>query len=117
MTANDMIDEIFETLKNEILADEAQADLFSENLLRSKIKSAYREVKRARKYPSRYSEAFIEEDMEDYYSNIQDIARYDYNAVGSEGLSQYSADGASIHYKDRDKLFYGIIPIGKRIRQ
>ena len=108
-----MVDEIFENLKAEILADVAQADLFSESLLRSKIESAYREVKRARKYPKSYTEADIEEDMQEYFSNIEDIARYDYNAVGSEGLSSYSADGTSIKYKDRDKLFYGVLPIAR----
>lgn len=109
----EMLDEIFENLKVEILADEAQADLFSENLLRKKVESAYREVKRARNYPKTYSEAMIEEDMRVYYSNIEDIARYDYNSVGSEGLSSYAADGTSIHYKDRDKLFYGVYPIAR----
>ena len=109
----EMLDEIFENLKAEILADEAQADLYCENLLRKKIESAYREVKRARNYPKTYTEAQIEEDMREYHSNIEDIARYDYNSVGSEGLSSYSADGTSIHYKDRDKLFYGVYPIAR----
>ena len=49
-----MLEEIFENLKEEILADVAQADLFSENLLRAKINSAYREVLRARNYPRNY---------------------------------------------------------------
>ena len=108
-----MLDEIFENLKTEILADEAQADLLSENLLRTKIKSAYREVLRARNYPKSYTEAQIEQDMLNYQTNIEDIARYDYNSVGAEGLSSYSADGTSIHYKDRDKLFYGVYPIAR----
>ena len=111
MTANDMLDEIFENLKSEIMADEAQASLLSENLLKTKIKSAYREVIRARHYPSSYTEAQIEADIINYYSNIEAIARYDYNTVGSEGLSSYSADGTSLHYKDRDKLFYGVYPM------
>jgi len=109
----EMLNEIFENLKGEILADEAQADLISENLLRSKINSAYRDVKRARRYPKTYTDAQIEEDMANFHSNIEDIARYDYNAVGSEGLSSYAADGTSIHYKDRDKLFWGIIPLAR----
>lgn len=110
---NGMVDEIIENLKEEILADEAQADLLSENLLRRKVESAYREVKRSRNYPKSYTEAQIEEDMREYFSNVEDIARYDYNSVGSEGLSSYSADGTSIHYKDRDKLFYGVYPIAR----
>lgn len=110
---NEMLEEIFANLRDEIMADVAQADLFSETLLRAKIKGAFREVKRARNYPKSYTEAQIEEDMQEYISNIEDIARYDYNSVGSEGLSSYSADGTSIHYKDRDKLFYGVLPIAR----
>lgn len=113
MTTNEMLDEIFTNLKEEIMADVAQADLFSENLLRSKVNGAFREVKNARRYPGTYSEAMIESDMIEFYSNIEAIARYDYNAVGSEGLNSYSADGTSIHYKDRDKLFYGVLPIAR----
>ena len=113
MTKQEMLDEIFENLKSEILADEAQADILSENLLKVKIQSAYREVMRARNYPKSYSEAQIETDMENYYSNIEAIARYDYNGSGSEGMSSYSADGTSIHYEDRNKLFYGVYPIAR----
>jgi len=108
-----MQDEIFEVLSAEIMADPAQADLYSDTLLKSKIKSAYREVKAARKYPSTYTEEQIEADMANFFSNVEDIARYDYNAVGAEGMSSYSADGTSIHYKDRDKLFYGVYPIAR----
>ena len=111
MTKQDMLDEIMENLKNEILADPAQADVYSENLLRSKVNGAYRDVVQARHYPRSYTEAQIEEDMQHYYSIIESVARYDYSAIGSEGLSSYSADGTSIHYKDRDKLFYGVYPI------
>lgn len=108
-----MIDEIFENLKAELLADEAQADKVNDALLKSKIMSAYRDVKKARRYPSAYSEERIDMDMEDFYSSVEAIARYDYNQVGAEGQSQYSADGTSIHYIDRDKLFYGVYPFAK----
>lgn len=108
-----MIDEIFENLKAEIAADEAQADKVNDALLRSKITSAYRDVKKVRRYPSTYSEERIDADMIDYYSNVESIARYDYNLVGAEGQTQYSADGTSVHFLDRDKLFYGVYPIAK----
>lgn len=109
----EMLNEIFENLKSELLADEAQANIFSETLLRSKIEGAYREVKRARNYPKALTEAWIEDDIKDYYSNIMAIARYDYNAVGSEGMSSYSSDGTSIRYNDRNKLFNGIYPMSR----
>lgn len=106
-----MLEEIFEKLKGEILADEAKADTFSETLLRSKIERAYREVMQARRYPSTWTAEQIAEDIVKYRTNIEDIAEYDYAAVGSEGLSSYSADGTSLKYNDRNKLFYGVLAI------
>ena len=109
----DMLDEIFNDLKTEILADVPQADMFNESLLKSKIKGACREVIMARNYPSTYTQDRIESDIMNYYSVIQDIARYDYNTVGSESLSIYSADGTSLRFIDRNKFFAGVYPIAR----
>ena len=100
MTKNEMLDEIFENLKVEIDADDSQSDKVNEPLLRLKIEGAYRDVKRARNYPS-------------YYTNIEAVARYDYNKVGAEGQSIYSADGTRIEYINRDSLFNGVYPISR----
>lgn len=107
-----MIEEIIEDLKIELEAEEGSK--FNISLLRSKVKTAYREVQAARKYPATYSEAMIERDMNNYYSQIRSIAMYDYNQSGSEGQTQYSQDGVSIHYVDRDRLFFGVLPIAAR---
>ena len=113
MSIYEMLDEIFQNLKEEISADEAQADKVNEVLLKSKINAAFRDVKKARNYPKSYSQDAIDADMLDYYSTIEALARYDYNQVGAEGQTQYSGDGTSIHYLDRDKLFYGVYPISR----
>lgn len=113
MTKNEMLDEIFENLKVEMNADDSQSDKVNEQLLRIKVDGAFRDVKKARHYPSTYSQDQIEADMMNFYSNIESIARYDYNKVGAEGQSSYSADGTSIHYLNRDKLFYGVYPISR----
>lgn len=113
MSIYEMLDEIFENLKAEISADEAQADKVNDALLKSKINGAFRDVQKARHYPSSYSKETIDADMVNFYSNIEAIARYDYNQIGAEGQTQYSADGTSIHYLDRDKLFYGVYPISR----
>ena len=52
--------------------------------------------------------------MENYYSQVREIAMYDYNQVGAEGQTQYSQDGVSVHYVDRNSLFYGVLPIAAR---
>ena len=107
-----MKEEIIEDLKIELEAEEGSK--FSLSLLRSKVNTAYREVQAARKYPATYSEAAIERDMNNYYSQVRSIAMYDYNSSGSEGQTQSSQDGVSIHYVDRNSLFYGILPIAVR---
>lgn len=107
-----MIEEIIEELKTELSTTEGER--FSSELLTSKVKSAYRDVKAARRYPASYSEAMIESDMENYFSQVKEIARYDFNQIGAEGQTSYSQDGVSVHYVDRDKLFYGVLPIARR---
>lgn len=86
---------------------------FDAEILAVKVKNAIREVKAARNYPKYYSDEQICADLEEYYSNIRAIAIYDYTKIGAEGQSQYSADGESIHYLDRNKMFTGILPIAR----
>ncbi len=86
---------------------------FDPELLEAKVSNAFREVKAARNYPFSYSEEMIIKDLNDYYTNIRSIALYDYTKIGAEGQTQYSADGESIHYMNRDKLFTGILPIAR----
>lgn len=106
------------TLEKEILADltvelEIADENFNSTLLRSKVQNALREVKRARKYPESYSDSRIERDMRDYYSNIRNLALYDYNTIGMEFQSSSSENSTSRTMTDRNKLFAGIIPISR----
>lgn len=104
-----MIENIIEELTTEL---QNEVD-FNVDILRLKVNNAYREVKQARNYPSSYTDSMKEADMENYYTNVKAIALYDYNKVGAEGQTQYSADGESIHYVDRNKMFAGILPIAR----
>lgn len=106
------------TLEYELLEDLAEelsaADpKFSPELIKPKIKNAIMEVKRARNYPKHYTESAIVEDLENYYSNIRNIALFDYNMIGAEGQSSSSENGTSRNFIDRDKLFSGIIPLSR----
>lgn len=102
-------DEVMEDLKAELSLDPT----FNETLLLSKVKNALREVKRARKYPSYYTEEQIQSDMQDYFSNIRNIALYDYNQIGAEYEESHSENSVSRHFVERDKLFAGIIPLSR----
>ena len=101
----DIIDELTIELQNEVD--------FNSDILALKVNNAYREVKQARNYPTSYTESMITSDMDNFYTNVKAIALYDYSKLGAEGQTQYSADGESIHYVDRNKLFTGIIPIAR----
>lgn len=99
--------EIFADLSAELSVSDEN---FNETLLLSKVRNAMREVKRARNYPKTYSDNQIEQDMYDYFSNIRNIALYDYNQIGAEGQSSSGENGTSRSYVDRDKYFSGICP-------
>lgn len=100
-------------LEEEIMADlTAELSLtdpnFSPALLLPKVRNAIREVKRARNYPASYTDAQIEADMYNYYSNVRNIALYDYNQIGGEFQTSYNENSNSGHWMDRNKLFAGI---------
>ena len=103
-------EEVYESLKTELEITEGER--MNETLLKSKVEAAYQDVKLARNYPKTYSESAVEDDMEQFYVVIRSVALFDYNQVGAEGQSSYSADGTSIHYLNRDRLFRGVLPIG-----
>lgn len=104
------------------LSDEILSDLTTElglkdndeiAVLSIKVKNAVREVKKARNYPNNYTESMIDEDLENYYSNIKDLALYDYNQVGAEGEVSHSENGTSRTWKDRKECLNGVIPFVK----
>lgn len=109
MTIAEMKSEIITELTTE-LQNETDFDAV---MLEAKVNNAVREVQTARNYPSTYSASQIEADTVRFFSQVKSIALFDYNQVGAEGQTQYSADGVSIHYLDRAKLFYGVRPIAR----
>lgn len=101
-------------LEQEIIAEltiELQGDAtFNADILAVKVRNAIREVRKARNYPKSYTEEQMQSDMYDYFSNIRNIALYDYNQIGGEFQQSNSEPGNSRTYVDRDKLFAGICP-------
>lgn len=103
-----------ESLLDEIL-DELTTELSLKNssdiaILESKIRNAIREIKRTRNYQGHHTEDFIWKDIENFYSNIRELALYDYNQVGAEGQLSMSENGVSRSWKDRKECFMGIVP-------
>ena len=104
----DLVERVIEDLTEELNMTEGTK--LNATLLQSKVNAVYREVKLARNYPSNYNDAAIDDDMEKYYSVIRELSLYDYSKIGAEGLSQYSADGTSLHYSERNKYFASVTP-------
>lgn len=107
-----MINDIIAELTTELQITEGSK--FNATLLASKVNGAYRDVKTARNYPPSFTAQRIESDMEKYYSQVKAIALFDYNQIGAEGQTSYNQDGVSVNYVDRNKLFYGVLPIAIR---
>lgn len=104
-------------LQDEIIADltlELQSEeTFDASALAQKVKSAIREVKKARRYPLYYTESQINADLSNYYSNIRNIALFDYNQRGAEFEVSHNENSVSRTWHDRDKLFSGIVPLAR----
>ena len=106
---DELIEEIVEELSIE-LKDDVN---FDEEVLTLKVRNAYREVKRARQYPSSYTSDAIASDIENYYMNIKNIALYDYNQRGAEFETSHDENGTDRDFMEREKLFTGILPFAK----
>ena len=106
-TTATIVAEITGELQAELSADGG----YNATLLSAKVRDAYREVKMHRHYPSAYTDAMIESDMANFYMNVKDLARYDYNQVGGEFQESHSENAVSRKWMERNKLFAGVLPI------
>lgn len=105
-------------LKNAIIADlkiELQDDAtFSETKLGAKVIAAITEVQTMRNYQATsMTNEQIEDDLWNYYSNIKNVALYDYNQMGAEYEGRHSENGISRSYMSRSSLFNGVCPFIK----
>ncbi len=104
-------------LINELIADLTEElksqPTFSSSVITSKVKNAIKEVIRARKYPSDYSDEIIAKDLGEYYSNIRNIALYDFAQIGAPFENSHNENSVNRSWTDRNKLFAGILPIAR----
>ena len=76
--------------------------------LSSKIKNAIREVKMKRNYPEHFKDEQILKDLEKHYSNIRELALYDYNQFGAEGQTHHNENGTNRTWKSRNDCLIGV---------
>lgn len=100
-------------LINDLTAELEGQPTFSSSLLKQKVVGAIREVKRARKYPSYYTDEQINKDLYEYYSNIRNIALYDFSQVGAPFEESHNENSVNRSWSDRNKLFSGVLPLSR----
>ena len=77
-------------------------------ILSSKIKNALREVRVKRNYPEYFTDVQIAKDLEKHYSNIRELALYDFNQFGVEGQVSHGENGTNRTWKNRNDCFIGV---------
>lgn len=105
-----MADSLETTVYNNLITDinVASAD---QPVLLLKVQNAIREVTRARQYPSDMDSAAVETDLWKFYTNVYDLAMYDFNIRGAEGQSTINENGEYRSFVDRRRLLNGVTPI------
>lgn len=106
----------FETELNTDLAAEisASGNEVLTGVLAIKVKAVVRELLNIRNYEnSGMTDWEIEQDLNRYYTQCMNVARFDYNQVGAEGEESHSENGISRKYVDRGKLWSGAVPFAR----
>lgn len=106
----------FETELNTDLAAEitGSGQTVLTDVLAVKVKAVVRELLNIRNYEhSGMTDAEIETDINRYYTQCMNVARYDYNQLGAEGEDSHSENGISRKYIERGKLWSGAVPFAK----
>ena len=103
--------DIVKELLTEFTKAFANDDTFDSSAMEDKIKGALNEVQETRRYPSYYTESQIVNDLNKFYSTIKNVALYDYNQIGAEFQESHNENSVSRSWKEREKLFSGVIPI------
>jgi len=117
MSLNDLKEEILMDLVVQ-LEDEVG---FKEEVVQSKLNIAFREVLQARtmkfggRYPSSMSEEEQYDDLSQFTSHIFNLALFDYNTIGIEFQTSSTENSTTRTYRDRDRLFNGIVPLSRLV--
>lgn len=104
-----------EELKNDLYAElRGSGTEILEEVLAVKIRAAVRELLNIRSYEySGMTDEEIQTDIERYYTQCMNVARYDYNQLGAEGEESHNENGISRKYVERPKLWSGVVPFAR----
>ena len=87
---------------------------FDADVVASKVASVVRELIQRRRYnKSKMSDSQIENDLENFYPQVLNVARYDFNTIGAEGEDRHTENGVDRTFTERSKMWSGVVPIGR----
>lgn len=110
------IDELKESITEGLMVELESDPDFSEEILEEKVNNAVNEVILARRYKmAKYTDEQVEADIENYISNIRNIALYDYNQSGIDFQTSSQENGTLRSFMSRHRLFYGIVPLTRLV--
>lgn len=106
------MEELLKELQTD-LEEELVSELHNDSdkaLLSSKIKGAYRTVKRKRNYQEHHTQEYVNLDIRNMYDIIKELAMYDWNHIGAEGEVSHSENGTSRSWGSRNDILKEVIP-------
>ncbi len=106
------------------LIEELNTDLVAEvrgsgnipliSVMQVKVKAVVRELISIRNYElSGMTDEEATADLNRWYTQCLNVARYDYNQLGAEGEESHSENGISRKYVERERLWAGVIPFAR----
>lgn len=103
------IDSKSDSESSEVVFDHLEENPFLEQL----ISQAEADIVAKRMYPDSYTEQKIAEDLKRFESVIVNVVVYDHSQAGENFMANYSENGVSRTWRDRDSLFVGVFPFAK----
>ena len=108
----------FEKSITDALALEVSQDpTYNADVVASKVSAVVKELIQRRRYKkSGMADWAIEEDLDDYFTQALNVARYDFNTIGAEGEDRHTENGIDRTFTERGRLWAGVVPISRVIR-
>lgn len=84
------------------------------DIVASKVSAVVRELIQRRRYSkSGMSDEAVLADMEEYYPQVLNVSRYDFNTIGAEGEERHTENGVDRTFTPRGSLWAGVVPISR----
>ena len=103
-----------QNIKDALALEMSGDPTYNANIVASKVSAVVRELIQRRRYiVAGMSEEAILRDIENYYPQVLNVARFDFNTIGAEGEERHTENGIDRTFLERGKLWAGVVPISR----